>query len=461
MSVRRGVLAAIAARRARRRSGRCRRPPRPPPPARGRGPAALPGRPRGALRPDPRAAAPHRPGRPAAHGALPRLSAPRPRAARGRADRRRRGRAGLRLDRLRRELPLPARPARPRPRPDPRRQPRHGPLGRDRLQAPAGRQGRLHAQRRALRAAARRRGRRLRHRRRRRRPRRDPRPARDPRRERLRRLLRHVLRAGLRRPPSRRGCAPSCSTPRSRVDGFDAWGRATTDAIRAAWTLLCARSDCPGGDPLAALRRLAVRLERTPLTGRARDADGAAQRVRLDGAAFAQLVNDAGYGYPIYRDLLAAGRAYDAGDPAPLLRLAAEDLTSVDAGAPASYSEGAYAAVACHDYPTIWNPASSLAARRAELRAARAQLAPDAFAPFPADLWLDSLYEHQLVFGCLRVAGAGRARPAGARRRDLPRGPVLVLNGDLDVITPLVDAARATALFPNATHGHRRATRST
>ena len=176
------------------------------------------------------------------------------------------------------------------------------------------------------------------------------------------------------------------------------------------------------------------------------------QPVRLDGAAFAQLVNDAGYGYAIYRDLLAAGRAYEAGDPAPLLRLAAEDLTSVDAGGPASYSEGAYAAVACHDYPTLWNPAVELAERRAELRAARAQLAPDAFAPFPADLWLDSLYEHQLVYGCLRWPAPAVPDPPAPAGATYPAVPVLVLNGDLDVITPLADAARAAALFPNATN---------
>ena len=235
------------------------------------------------------------------------------------------------------------------------------------------------------------------------------------------------------------------------VDGFDPWGRATTDAMRAAWTLLCRRSACPPGDPLAELRRLAVRLERRPLTGRARDADGAVQPVRIDGAAFAQLVNDAGYGYAIYRDLLAAGRAYAAGDPKPLLRLAAEDLTSVDAGAPASYSEGAYAAVACHDYPTIWSTASSVARRRAELRAARRLLPADAFAPFPADLWLDSLYEHQLVYGCLEWPAPAVPDPPAPAGAAYPAVPVLVLNGDLDVITPLADATRATALFPNAT----------
>ena len=231
------------------------------------------------------------------------------------------------------------------------------------------------------------------------------------------------------------------------VDGFDAWGRATTDALRAAWTAVCARSaGCPTRDPVGEIGRLTERLERAPLTGRARDADGKRHRVRVDGAAFAQLVNDAGYGYAIYRDLLAAGRAYAAGDPAPLLRLAAEDLTSTDAGPVATYSEGAYAAVACHDYPAIWDPASGVARRRAELRAARGLLAPDAFAPFPSRVWLASLYEHQLVYGCLEWPAPATPDPPAPPGAAYPAVPVLVLNGDLDVITPLADATRAARL---------------
>ena len=44
------------------------------------------------------------------------------------------------------------------------------------------------------------------------------------------------------------------------VDGFDPWGRTTTDAIRAAWSTVCARSrTCPAADPVAELGALAER----------------------------------------------------------------------------------------------------------------------------------------------------------------------------------------------------------
>jgi len=235
------------------------------------------------------------------------------------------------------------------------------------------------------------------------------------------------------------------------VDYFDPWARTATDALRYAWTVLCQRSPECAEDPLVTLRRLAQRLDAVPLTGRSRDADGTRRRVRLDGAAFAQLTFDASYTYAIFRDLLAAGRAYEAGDPEPLLRLAAEDLSSTAPGPATGFSVGAYAAVACHDYPTIWRVSSSFAQRRAELAAARRALPGDAFSPFPKRTFLESLYQDQLVSGCLAWPAPARPDPPVAPGATYPDVPVLVLDGDLDVVTPLSDSARAAALFPNST----------
>ena len=136
-------------------------------------------------------------------------------------------------------------------------------------------------------------------------------------------------------------------------------------------------------------------------------------RVRVDGAALAQIAGDASYYYTIYRDLLAAQQAYLRGDPAPLLRIGAEDLPFTGGGPVTSSSEGAYAAVACHDYPTIWDRTAPLAERREQLRAARATLAPDAYAPIPNDIWLRSLYSTRSS----AAASAGRSRPGPTRRR--------------------------------------------
>ena len=59
-----------------------------------------------------------------------------------------------------------------------------------------------------------------------------------------------------------------------------------------------------------------------------------------------------------YREMTAAMRSGLAGDRAPMLRLVAEALGGgTDAGNPVAYSEGLDAAVACHDYPLLYDPA--------------------------------------------------------------------------------------------------------
>ncbi len=235
------------------------------------------------------------------------------------------------------------------------------------------------------------------------------------------------------------------------VEGLDPWIREESSGLRVAWTESCRLSVGCHEDPLAALRRWALRLERRPLVAIGRDADGGRHRIRLDGAALGQVAGDASFYYTIYRDLLAALRAHARGDSGPLLRLAAEDLPFTGGGPVSSYSEGAYAAVACHDYPTLWNPSTSVAERRRQYAAGRAGLAASAYAPFPNDIWLRSLYINQYVTGCIEWPAPAYPDPPVPPGATYPSVPVLVLNGDLDVITPLGDATRAARLFPNST----------
>jgi TAP-like protein len=196
---------------------------------------------------------------------------------------------------------------------------------------------------------------------------------------------------------------------------------------------------------------MAHRLEAGPFVATGRDADGGRHRVKVDGSALGQMAGDASYYYSIFRDLLAAQRAYRRGDREPFLRLAAEDLPFTGGGPVHDYSEGAYVAVACHDYPTLWDPRAPFRERRAQLAAARALLEPDAYAPFPNDIWLDSLYIDQTITGCLRWPAPRYPDPPVPAGAVFPGMPVLVLDGDLDMITPLGDSIRAAGLFPNST----------
>ncbi len=232
---------------------------------------------------------------------------------------------------------------------------------------------------------------------------------------------------------------------------FDPFEREASASLRHAWQAVCRRSGaCSGASTLGRIRALDARLARRPLTGVFRDADGFVQHVRLTAPGFAQLVFDATYYDTEFRDLPAAMASLAHGDRVPMLRLAAEDATANEAGgAPSAYSAGDYAAVACHDYPALWNVAAGLRTRQAQLAAAEAGVAADAFAPFSKRVWLASLDEDQLVRGCIRWPAPPVPDPA------FPAGPrpdlhVLVLNGEFDQATPVADARRAAAAFPHA-----------
>ena len=233
-------------------------------------------------------------------------------------------------------------------------------------------------------------------------------------------------------------------------NSFDPFERPAATAMRAMWKSECAQADLCGG----ILQRLAKQTDafaHDPLVGVGRTADGVREHVRVTATDFAQLVNDGTYSYTVMRDLPAAMRALARGDRAPMLRLAA-DHVSMDAygGSPAGYSWGDFMAVSCHDYPTIWDTRGTYAERRAQLDAAIAALRPNAFAPFPNPVWLHSLYEHQLVYGCLkwpRPAIDDPALPSGPR----PDLPVLVTNGEFDQSTPAHDARLVARHWPNST----------
>ena len=188
-------------------------------------------------------------------------------------------------------------------------------------------------------------------------------------------------------------------------------------SLRHAWTALCRRAHrCKG--ILGSIGAFDRGLATHPLIGRARDADGYVERVHLTPAGFAQLVFDATYTYTIFRDLPGALHAYRDGDRAPMLRLAAEDVSFNAAGGNAAgYSVGDLEAVSCHDYPTVWNVASGIPARRAQLSHAIAALPAGVYAPFSKRVWLNSATRASWCAG----AWSGPRRCSPTRRSRRPR----------------------------------------
>ena len=224
------------------------------------------------------------------------------------------------------------------------------------------------------------------------------------------------------------------------------------EATQRALRLVCARRpSCAarGEDAVAVVGRLAARLRARPLTGLGLNTEGERVRVRLDESSLASLLQSGYVNLPMYRDLLAAIRAFEAGDRAPLLRLFAENKLDTSSSPVRSFSDPDYLAVTCHDYPQLWDPAASPGARRAQLGAAVAALRPEQFAPIAPAVWTNLDYEGARA--CLNWPAPARPDPPVPPGTPYPAVPTLVLNGDLDNITTVPQAREVASRFPRST----------
>jgi len=156
-------------------------------------------------------------------------------------------------------------------------------------------------------------------------------------------------------------------------------------------------------------------IRKQPISGKAPDGNGNLQPTTINTATLIYLIDYAGFGPPVYRDLDAAARAWlDSKDALPFLRLVAEaDTASVDL--PEAFSYGLYEAVTCSDYPLLYNLYEPRDIRDEEyadgVEHAR-EHRPGLFAPFTVDEGIDS----QVYISPLNSCRHGRYRP-----RILPR----------------------------------------
>ena len=152
------------------------------------------------------------------------------------------------------------------------------------------------------------------------------------------------------------------------------------------------------------------------MTGRGLDTDGNRIRVRIDETSLATVVQSAYGNLTVYRDLVAAIHAFEAGDRAPLLRLVAESTLDPTASPVRGFSEGLYLAVTCHDYPQLWDPAAPPTVRAAAARAG-ARGAPRRAASPRSRRPSGPALDYEGATACLRWPGPRSRRPAGAARR--------------------------------------------
>jgi pimeloyl-ACP methyl ester carboxylesterase len=222
----------------------------------------------------------------------------------------------------------------------------------------------------------------------------------------------------------------------------------TFEAVPRVLRVLC-RADCGAftRDPVADVRMLINRLARAPLRGSVVMPNGAVRESRLGREdLFAVLL--AGDLNPAVRAAFpGAVRAALERDPAPLLRLL-DRAYAIDGAPPPPevLSATLYTATTCEETPFPWaRTAPPDPATRQAAAAAAAETLPDsAFFPFDRA----TAVHNDLVNLCGRWP-ASAAAPAFSPAA-LPDVPVLLLEGEDDLRTPVENARRVAAQFPRS-----------
>jgi pimeloyl-ACP methyl ester carboxylesterase len=229
------------------------------------------------------------------------------------------------------------------------------------------------------------------------------------------------------------------------IDGImpfdlDPWRRTDTDAMQRVLRLRCERTTlCDPDEADARVRRVAASLAAQPVPF------PNSTRLLTEGAFSAVSIYAIQYALPDY--LSAIERALD-GDYGPLLALA-EAISQLPPPNPIGDSRAIGVVVACNEFGAPFDLDDKLWKRQAEFERGLAELPDDAFGWFSKQGWVDSPWE-QVDF-CLkypRPRFSPRLRPP--YNGPFPDVPVLMLNGDIDLQTPLEMAERAKTDWPNS-----------
>jgi pimeloyl-ACP methyl ester carboxylesterase len=230
------------------------------------------------------------------------------------------------------------------------------------------------------------------------------------------------------------------------IDGPDPYYRDSMQAVPRALRSLCGRDCGWTRDPVADVTALVRRIGRNgPLSGRLPDVHG---RLRAGEVARVDIFNTlvAGDFDPTLRAAFpGAVRSALRGDVAPLLRLKERALL-VDAvpPPPRSLSSAAYAATSCEEVRLPWARATppDPAERHRQAAAAALAIPASAFAPFDRATALAS----DTLDLCEAWPNAPVAPSFGSG--PLPDVPVLLVEGEDDLRTPVENARRTAELFP-------------
>jgi pimeloyl-ACP methyl ester carboxylesterase len=233
----------------------------------------------------------------------------------------------------------------------------------------------------------------------------------------------------------------------AEADGPDPFYLDTFEAAPRALGALCRGSCGWTRDPAADLRRLVRRLDAAVLRGHVIDRRGRARSLRLTRADLFSILLAGDFDPALRAAFPGSVRSALKGDLTPLLRLRGRAL-DIDAEPlpPRLISSAVYAATTCEEARLPWDRgAPPDPGERRRQAAERAGAIPDArFEPFDRDTALAS----DTLKLCERWAAAPLAPDFGAG--PLPDVPVLLLEGEDDLRTPVESAKRVGALFPQS-----------
>jgi pimeloyl-ACP methyl ester carboxylesterase len=231
------------------------------------------------------------------------------------------------------------------------------------------------------------------------------------------------------------------------LGGPDPLHRQSLAATPRVLRTLC-RSRCRSftRDPLADVERLVRRMAGRPLRGYVVDRHGRRLPARMSRAELFLVLLSGDFDPTLRGAFPGAVRAALDGDAVPLLRLKRRALSVAAAPPPHVFSSAVFTATTCEEAPFPWpraTPPDPLERRRYTEAAVNA--APgSAFFPF------DRGAARQSGLPRLCERWAASPAPPDFGPGPLPDVPVLLIEGEDDMRTPVEGAQRVAALFPRA-----------
>lgn len=226
-------------------------------------------------------------------------------------------------------------------------------------------------------------------------------------------------------------------------DGPDEIWRSTFASIPRVLREVCGR-ECPfTSDPSADVAELVRQLASAPLRGTVVAPDGKRSDQTLSSAELFWLLLQGDFDPRLQASMPGAVAAAAKGDGAQLLRLLEDVIARTQPEQPQLFSTPLFYATTCSDHALPWGATESLEQRVAAARAQVTAIAREHVAPFDAATAL----KVGIPWMCRHWAAPNATAPSfGA----LPDVPALVLNGTLDLRTPLSDAQAVASQLPRA-----------